>query len=154
LSFHLDIHRDTVEHAPLHVPLLVEAGASVREALAMLREQHRGGVLVCRDGVLAGILTERDVVRLLVAGADLAQSVEAVMSTPAASVEQGTTMAEAIRRMSESGYRRLPVLDASGRPVGLLKVTGIVQYLVDYVPEVVYNLPPQPDAHTVEREGP
>jgi hypothetical protein len=55
--------------------------------------------------------------------------------------------------MSFGGYRRLPIVDDKGRPTGLLKVPGILHYLVEHFPNVVYNLPPTPHHSTQEREG-
>jgi CBS-domain-containing membrane protein len=64
------------------------------------------------------------------------------------------TVASAILRMSSGGYRRLPIVDSGGRPLGILEVSGIVHYLVQHFPKSIYNLPPV--AHPVmhDREGP
>jgi hypothetical protein len=37
--------------------------------------------------------------------------------------------------------------------VGLLKVRGIVHYLVEHFPKTIYNLPPEPSMVTQQREG-
>jgi len=63
------------------------------------------------------------------------------------------TVADAIRTMSQGGYRRVPVVDELGRPLGVIKVAHIVHYLVDFFPQTVYNLPPDPDAVMQQREG-
>jgi hypothetical protein len=44
-------------------------------------------------------------------------------------------------------------VDESGRPKGVVAVHGIVHYLVDHFPATVYNLPPNPNDSTREREG-
>ena len=59
-------------------------------------------------------------------------------------VRQGDSVALAIRQMAENSYRRLPVVDDDGRPVGLVDVEGIVHFLVQHFPKAVYNLPPSP----------
>jgi hypothetical protein len=63
------------------------------------------------------------------------------------------TVGCAIQKMSSGGYRRLPIVDDEGRPVGLLKVSGILHYLVEHVSKVVYTLPPEPHYSTQQREG-
>ena len=154
MPFRLSIHRDTVSSAPLHEPLVVTPGTPLREAVALMREHGRGSVIVCRSDRLEGIVTERDVVRLLAAQADLGQPVEAVMSAPPAVIAGSATMAAAMTSMRDGGYRRLPVLDEAGRPTRVLKVTDVIRYLVDYAPETVHTLPPTPQPRTAEREGP
>ena len=75
------------------------------------------------------------------------------MSSEPVTIPSGTTVGEAIRKMAQGGYRRLPIIDDGGRPEGVLKVSGIVRYLVEHFPESVYNLPPEPRPTTQEREG-
>jgi len=59
----------------------------------------------------------------------------------------------AVRRMEEGGYRHLPVVDALGKPLGVLSVKRIVHYLVEHFPATIYNLPPDPDVFPQEAEG-
>lgn len=126
---------------------------SVRDVLVLMRQHNTGCALVCRDEKLAGILTQRDVLRLLATEADLSMAVDDVMARDPVTLHESDTMAEAIRRMSEGGYRHLPVVDDGGRPLGLLKVRGIVHFLVDHFPNTIYNLPPEPRLVAQDREG-
>jgi CBS domain-containing protein len=75
------------------------------------------------------------------------------MSSPPATISAAATVAEAIRTMAEGGYRHLPMVDSAGRPTGVVAVHGIVHFLVDHFPATVYNLPPNPNTSTKEREG-
>ena len=59
----------------------------------------------------------------------------------------------AVKKMEQGGYRHLPVLDETGRPVGVLTSTRIVHYLAEHFPATVYNLPPDPLAVPEEPEG-
>jgi CBS domain-containing protein len=144
---------ETVDQLKLATPVVVTPDSSVRESLRRLKEQGAGSLLVCRDGVLVGIFTERDAMRLLAEGADLDVPIERVMVHNPATVEVGDTVATAIRKMATGGYRRLPIVDAQGRVVGKINVTGIVHYLVEHFPKAVYNLPPSPQPVMLERDG-
>jgi CBS domain-containing protein len=75
------------------------------------------------------------------------------MSSKPATLPNSATVGDAIRVMSEGGYRHLPVVDEAGRPHGVVAVHGIVRYLVDHFPETVYNLPPDPKSVPRAREG-
>ena len=62
-------------------------------------------------------------------------------------------MGKAISKMSHGGYRRVPVVDEKGRALSILKVSGILRYLVEHFPDVVYTLPPEPHYRPKSREG-
>jgi CBS domain-containing protein len=63
------------------------------------------------------------------------------------------TVGVAIAKMSSGGYRRLPLVDEENRPVGMLKVSGILRFLVEHFPKMVYTLPPSPHHRMQQREG-
>jgi CBS-domain-containing membrane protein len=44
--------------------------------------------------------------------------------------------------MKSGGHRHLPVVDETGRPVGMVSAKGVVHYLVEHYPAAVYNQPP------------
>jgi CBS domain-containing protein len=152
VDFEFNLSTETVEQllAPAHC---VEVGTSVREVMTLLKARKAGSVLVCRDGVLVGIFTERDALRLMAAGASIEVPIDTVMVRNPVTLKHTDTVATAIQRMSDGGYRRLPVLDGSGRPVGLVKATGIVHFLAEHFPQTVYNLPPAANPVMHEREG-
>ena len=53
-------------------------------------------------------------------------------------------MAYALNVMSLGGFRHIPLVDAKGRPVGVVSVRDIVNHLVDHFSDKVLNLPPRP----------
>ncbi|MBM4000409.1 MAG: CBS domain-containing protein [Planctomycetes bacterium] len=153
MELRLDLDDELVQHVYSAESLRVDAGCSVRDVLRLMKERDRGCALVCRDGKLDGIFTERDALRLMATAQDLDQSIEAVMAASPVSVRLGDTVAQAIRKMSEGGYRRLPVVNDDGEPLGVLKASGILHFFVEHLRNVVYTLPPQPHQVMQEREG-
>jgi CBS domain-containing protein len=150
--------QEKVELAHLEPSVCVQPGASIREVLGLLKRQSAGSCLVCAPGAggrgkLVGIFTERDALKLLAASSDLDRPIETVMSRDPATARATDTVASAIEKMSRGGYRRLPVVDAQGQPVGVVGVAGIVHFLVEHFPQTVYNLPPKPNPAMPEREG-
>ncbi|MHB8899374.1 MAG: CBS domain-containing protein [Thermoguttaceae bacterium] len=148
------LNDESIQRAGLLSPLCLTPETPLRDALLVLRSQHRGAVLSCNDDRLVGIFTERDVVRVLVEGCDLNTPIGEQMVPEPTTIGEGDSVAVAIRQMARNGYRRLPVVDDSHRPVGLVEVEGIVHFLVQDFPEAVYNLPPVANPSTREREGP
>jgi CBS domain-containing protein len=101
--------------------VMLPSSATVREAAICMSERQVGAVLVTRDGALEGIFTERDLLHRVVApgrdpnGTRLAE----VMTKNPDTIEADDYAIEALSRMSERGYRHLPVLD-QGRLVGIV----------------------------------
>jgi CBS domain-containing protein len=158
---------DEVQHVDLEVslttetvaqlgptqPFCVEPATSVRETLCRLKELKAGSAMVCRAGVLLGIFTERDALRLMAQGANLDVPIETVMVRNPVTVRADDSIAAAVRKMSSGGYRRLPVVDTDGKLVGKISVPAIMHFLVEHFPTAVYNLPPQPQPAMTERHG-
>ncbi len=126
----------------------------VAEAVALMRQDGVGCLLVCEDDRIVGIFTERDLMRrVLAVGKPLTVPVRECMTPDPVVVRRKEPVGAAVRRMEEGGYRHLPVVDEAGLPVGVLSVKRIVHYLVEHFPSTVYNLPPDPDVVQQEREG-
>lgn len=153
MDFQLNFESEPVGQAYPAKPLVVSPETTVRAALRTLAEQRTGAVLICRDKRLVGIFTERDALRLLADGANLDVAIEQYMRKEPLTLSAGATVGEAVTRMSEGGIRRLPIVDQQGSPVGFLKVSGILRYMVEHFPKVVYTLPPAPHHKTKDREG-
>jgi CBS domain-containing protein len=153
VDFQLSLASEGVGSAYPDQPLAASANESVGQVLQLLRAQRTGAVLVCDGPKLVGILTERDALKLMARGADFTTPVRDVMSSPPKTIPASATVADAIRVMAEGGYRHLPIVDEAGHPKGVVAVHGIVHYLVDHFPATVYNLPPNPNDSTREREG-
>ena len=153
MSFEVNLNSESVEAVHPHPPRVVAPTVTVRAAMDQMKECREGCVLVCRDEVLVVIFTERDALGLIAREADLDVPLEEVMTVDPVSIREGATVGEAIGSMSRGGYRRLPIVDEAGRPVGMVKISGIIRYLVEHAPEAVYNLPPAPRPVTQEREG-
>jgi CBS domain-containing protein len=159
VDLELNLTTESVELASPLPPLSVAPETPIREVFARLKGEGRGSVLVCRDGVLMGIFTERDALRLMAnslaqGSAKLDAPVETVMVRNPATIEQTATVADAVERMSSGGYRRLPIIDRERRPVGVVQVSGIVHYLAEHFPKTIYNQPPKSHAVNQQREGP
>jgi CBS domain-containing protein len=148
---------DSVSRLNATPPLHVAPEQTVAEAVALMRKERVGCVLVCQRGDgerLVGIFTERDLMRRVVAeGKPLTLPVAEVMTPNPVTIHPKVAIGAAVRRMEEGGYRHLPVVNEAGKPVGVLSVKHIVHYLVEHFPATVYNLPPDPGVVPHEAEG-
>lgn len=114
-----------------HQILSVEPDAKLSAAVKMLGERKIGAVLVMNQGRLEGILSERDIVRVLgERGASvLDEAVSAVMTRKVISCRQSDTVAAIMEMMTLGKFRHLPVLE-DGKVVGLISIGDIVKWRV------------------------
>jgi CBS domain-containing protein len=111
-----------------------------------MNERHTGCVLVQKDGKLAGIFTERDLLRRVVfRDGNRSWKVDAVMTRDPETLRPSASVAFALNKMSVDGYRHIPIVDDEGKAVGVLSIKDIVNFVVDFFPESVLNLPSDPD---------
>ncbi len=132
----------------------VAPSSTLAEAVAVMQSEQVGSVLVCESDRLVGMLTERHVIRKLAVGAKtLDERVDVSMIKNPETVRPDESVASAICKMQRHRYRRLPVVDADGKPLGLLSMRRIIQYMAGHFPSAVFNLPPRPGQFAAEREG-
>ncbi len=142
--------RGAIVNEPISVldpkkPVEVSGELSVREAIALMNEHHTGCVLVVEDGKLAGIFTERDLLRIVQEEIDTATiSVREVMTRDPDVLRPEHRLALALNEMSEGGFRHIPLVDGQNRPVGIVAMRDIVQFIVSMFPDAVLNVPPDP----------
>ncbi len=103
----------------------------VREVLATTsRPGRRTGAIMLVDGSgrLSGIFTDSDLARLFEQRREgqLDAPIRAVMTAGPLTVAVGTRMTEAVALMARRKISELPVVDADGRPLGLIDVTDVV----------------------------
>jgi CBS domain-containing protein len=149
-----NIRVDTISRLEPTPPRAVEADFTVSAAIAVMRQHQVGCLLVTEAGKLAGIFTERDLLtRVLARGRSLESPIRDCMTPNPVSVSPKDSVRTAIRRMQKGGYRHLPVIDAAGRPTGILSSRRVVHYLVEHFPALVFNLPPDPNKFPESAEG-
>jgi len=96
--------------------LMVDPGTTVVEAARQMNDRGVGSVLVMKDGSLAGIFTERDLMRRVVAmdRSPGGTTVGEVMTTSLVTCTPDATMTDCGTVMSERRIRHLPVLGEDG----------------------------------------
>ena len=111
-----------------------DAAASVDDAVRLLAEKRIGALPVYKDGGIAGIFSERDVVSQLArhGPAMLAKTVGEVMTAPAITVDPSTSILAALALMTRRRIRHLPVMDETGA-LGFISIGDLVKYRIDRI---------------------
>lgn len=114
----------------------VECGMTVRDAVSRLSQNRIGAVPVTRDGAVAGILSERDIIYCLESegAAALDMPVEKGMTAPAITVTPDVPVLSALSRMSRQRIRHLPVVEGD-RLVGIVSIGDLVAYRIARIEE-------------------
>jgi CBS domain-containing protein len=87
-----------------------------------MTENRVGALLVLENGKIAGIVTERDALnKILTAGLDPDTTILAqVMASNPQTIGVDKPLAHALYMMAEGGFRHVPVVDANGKPLGMV----------------------------------
>lgn len=109
----------------------VEPGTKLADAIKILSERRIGAVLVLSQGRIEGILSERDIVRVLgERGAGvLDEPVSAVMTRKVVNCREKDTVSEIMETMTLGKFRHVPVVE-DGRVVGLISIGDVVKWRV------------------------
>ena len=136
--------------------MTVAPGTSLADCLRAIQRTGTGdSVFVCDpDGRLIGVLTERDIFARIVGGdVDLEPAGRGLMTTAPRTLDLDQTIRDAIDLMQTGRYRNVPIVDATGRLVGVVRQSDILKYLAESFPEELLNLPPRPHQRMKEPEG-
>jgi CBS domain-containing protein len=108
----------------------VMSDQSLLDASKQMTECRIGALLVMEKGSLAGIVTERDIVRAVANGKDCkAVRIKDVMTTNLIVSKSGDDLDYVMAVMIQNGIRHLPVVEETGL-VGMLSMRDVVRVLV------------------------
>jgi CBS domain-containing protein len=106
--------------------------AMLSDAVKLLAQRRIGAVIVTgADDRVAGILSERDIVRVLAerGAAVLSESVATVMTRKVLTCNETETVSVIMERMTTGKFRHLPVVD-QGKLVGVISIGDVVKWRV------------------------
>tara|TARA_B100000686_G_scaffold120194_1_gene127227 strand:+ start:3237 stop:3788 length:552 start_codon:yes stop_codon:yes gene_type:complete len=136
--------QDPISSLELPKPLTVEKGTNLRHALDMLQTKRQNCILVVKNNVLCGILTERDILlKVTGKGFDLnLVTVDEFMTINPEYLTLEDPLAYALNKMHIGGFRHVPIVDDEQNPVGLISIGNIISTIADYFSREIINLPP------------
>lgn len=146
--------RKPIKNLRVKKPLTMSPDQTVAEAIEMMQQKKVGCILVTKNEKMVGIFTERDVLFRVVGKKGMDQKKLGEVMTPKVDgFQPDDSIAFILNAMHVGGYRHVPVMDESGKPLAVVSVKDIVGFILEHFPEDVLNLPPTPMRKTQQREG-
>lgn len=100
---------------------------TLAEAAAKMRQQQTGSLLIMDGSKLSGIVTERDLLKVVGDGQDpKAVSIRDVMTPDPVTIDPDSTIKEAARIMFDKWFRHLPVTTSDGTVVGVISLRDLL----------------------------
>lgn len=115
-----------------------EENQSINAIAKMMSDNNIGSVVIVKSneaGVLAGIITERDIVRIAGAAQTSTTLLQLIardiMSKPVITIDEGSSIQDAIQSMKLNNIRRLPVVNREGKMVGIITDKDIFRAIIN-----------------------
>jgi CBS domain-containing protein len=110
------------------------AARTVAEAAAVLARKKIGALVVLEGDRIAGIISERDIVRAIAAtgGAALTEPIDAIMTRTVVTCTDAETIDSVMARMTRGRFRHLPVM-RGGKLDGIVSIGDVVKARISQV---------------------
>jgi CBS domain-containing protein len=107
----------------------------------MMADRSVGALLVMQGGTLIGIISERDYTRkVILAGRSSRDTrVDEIMTAHLVTAASSQTVEEAMKLMTESRVRHLPVMEGS-RVAGVVSIGDLVKWIISAQEDVIAHL--------------
>jgi CBS domain-containing protein len=106
----------------------VTSATSVDEAARLLTFHDISGLPVCDEARVVGVVSEADLI------GKSGETVGAVMTSPAITVLESTRLEQVAEQLTRQRIRRVPVVDADGKLVGLVSRRDVLRWAASRVP--------------------
>ena len=128
---------DRVEALGPKDPITVTPDVAIGEVVRMMVDRSIGCVLVVQDNQIAGVFSERDAPLKL--NTEFAQvrdrPVSEFMTSKVEKLDSRAKIAFAVQRMDLGSFRHVPIVDASGKPTGVVSARDILHYVTELCAE-------------------
>ena len=114
---------------------VIEAQAPVREAAVLMSKPHTDLIVVCDHGEMVGVLTKTDIVGQIgrCMGSGCTARVNSIMPRDVTSCRTHEILLDVWSIMRKRGLQRVPIIDETRRPLGIIYAREALQALLSEV---------------------
>lgn len=116
-----------------------EPSTSLHQATQLMRKHNVGCLVVVEQGIPKGVVTDRDIcIRGLAnePAISLADPVRLIMTSPVKTLSLKSGLQDAIRVMKDAQIRRLPLVDSTGKAIGILTFSDVYTLLSNEIQDL------------------
>ena len=126
-----DTIANVLRNKAFNAVLALDPGQTVFEALEMMARYDVGCLMVCSEGKLVGIFSERDYARKGILKGHMSKEtlVRDVMTSPVKSVTPEFTVDECMAMMTDGHFRHLPVIQGE-KVIGMVSIGDMVKWVI------------------------
>jgi len=119
-----------VEDVMVEGVVTVDADTSVMKAVKLMNENEIGCLIVTRRGRAVGIITERDLLKRVIAKSKNPKKIRVreIMTKPLIAGQPNMDLEEATKLMFKMKIKKLPVVEQHGRLLGLITLTDVARF--------------------------
>jgi CBS domain-containing protein len=130
----MEIHgtvRDILQNKG-EVVLTTSPEATVYEAIGLMGEKNIGALVAVENGEVIGVLSERDYSRKVVLQGRTSRDtlVGDILTRPAITVRRKDSIEKCMQLMTSNRIRHLPVVTEDNRPIGLISMGDLVNWVM------------------------
>ena len=139
------ILRTRVADIAKRAPVAIAPTASIRDAAIAMSDARVSAILVTDAGRLMGILTDRDLRRVVAEGLDPGAAVSTLMTSGPKTVGGDALAFEVLMNMTQQRIHHLPVVDDEGHAVGMVTAGDLMRLEESNPVYLVGDIAKQPD---------
>ncbi len=122
------LNKEKVETLMIKDPIVAYINEKIPDVLEKMVLNEIGIIpVVFRDGRVYGIVTEHDLLKYFISGVKIGVMTSEVMSSPVVTIESGSPLIDAMKKMIKYGFRRIPVVGGNV-VLGIITAMDVVKY--------------------------
>ena len=132
------IRKPKVSEVMVPNPIVAAPETKITEIAKLMSNHSIGSVIISKENKPIGIITERDLVKRILAESKTAENLIAsdIMTKPVISVLEDTTIKDAIDLMQKNNIRRVVILNNNNNISGILTIDDIGYNIERYAEEI------------------
>ncbi|MBI4399898.1 CBS domain-containing protein [Candidatus Micrarchaeota archaeon] len=107
--------------------ITLQVNKTVKDAAKIMTRNKIGSIIVLKKGKAVGIMTERDIAKIVSQGKDPSKlTLEKTMTTPLKVINKNELVTDAALLLKETKIKRLPVIDDDEKLIGIVTEDDLI----------------------------